>query len=442
MIDNPGKYFAGKKRLARMSSIAAIAVLCLRTTARAQDDQVQHRLPAFQAPASDSLETAVLARLKQTGEYLPDDLPRLARLAVLESISMLVNVRADLRDGITGNQLEEEITALWNDSQAFYEFVTTSPNDDAASVARASELLAFVDADYRQVQGSFGALPAVSDRAFDDLRALTQLLGHVNSLMGSMEANAANQAQPPAQQGMVRRDSLRAEAQITANLVVALIGTAGENGRGRPGRDALVTDLTDLLERLQDFCRLVSIEPPLEEIRGSFSDARRQMWRTESRLTHLPWRAGLLPSWRQVRDRMNAISDALGLPRVIVNEPPPRPLSAMDRSLAAHVDHAVAWLDEYLAENSASFRKTPAGTQFQTDAVRLRHDLLELRRRALENLPAEKLKAAVQEIVRLNDNLSERALQMSPEAASTRKTATYKNTAEAVRKLGGLVGER
>ena len=308
-------------------------------------------------------------------------------------------------------------------------------------MARAGELLAFVDADYRQVQGSFGGLPAVSDRASDDFRSLSRLLGHVNTLMGSLEANAADQTLR-AQQPVVQRDSLRGEAQLAANLVVALSGMALENGRGRPGRDAMVTDLTDLLERLQDFCRLLAIEPPLSEIQGSFRDARRQMWRTEGRLLHLEWRTGLLPSWRLVQARMNGISDELGLPRVIATEPAPRPLAAMDRSVAAHVDHAVAWLDEFLAENAAGLRRTAAGTQFQTDATRLRRDLIELRRRALENLPAAQLKSSVQEIVRLNENLSERAAQVSPEEASARKTATYKNTAIAVRKLGGLIAER
>ena len=111
MIEDRGGFCAGK-RIACVSITAAIAVLAGATTAAAQDDQVQHRLPAFQAPASDSLETEVLARLNRTGEYLPDDLPRLARLAVLESISMLVNVRADLRGSLTGNQLEEQVTAV------------------------------------------------------------------------------------------------------------------------------------------------------------------------------------------------------------------------------------------------------------------------------------------------------------------------------------------
>jgi hypothetical protein len=430
----------GQRRLFLRVASAFLVLTCSRAS-RAQDDQVQHRPPGFQAPGNDSLETEVLARLSQTGQYQPDDLPRLARLAVLESISMLVNVRADLPNSVAGNQLEEELTALWNDSQAFYEFVSTAPSDDAASVARAGALLAVVDAGYRQIQGSLGALPGLSDRAADDMKSLSRLLGDVDSIMGTLESNAANQALP-AQQPPARSDTLRGEAQIAANLVVALIGKVAEAGRGRPGRDALITDLTDMLDRLQGFCRLLSLDPPFAEIQADFRENRRQLWRTESRLVHLEWRAGLEPSWRLVRERMNGISDALGLPRVIVPAPSPRPLAAADRTVAAHVDHAVAWLDEFLSQNAASLRKTAAGAQFQTDATRLRHSLLELRRRALASVPTDQLAGSVHEIVRLNENLSERAAQLPRDTAGARSTALFKDTAAAVRKLGTVIAKR
>jgi hypothetical protein len=429
------------ERRALVSAATAIVALAYSMTASAQDDQVQHRLPEFQAPASDSLESEMMSRLPQPGHYEPGDLSRLARLAVLESISMLVNVRADLRGTIAGNQLDQEITTLWNDSQAFYEFVSTSPYDDAASVARAGAMLAFVDADYRQVQGSLATLGGLSVRAAADFKSLSRLLGDVNSIMGTLEANAAIQ-NLPAEQAPPRLGSLRGEAQIAANLVVALIGKAESVPRGRPGRDAFITDLTDLLDRLQGFCRLLSVDPPNAEILDSFRDARRQMWRTESRLLHLEWRAGLESPWRLVRERMNGISDALGLPRVIVSAPVLGRLSSADRSLAAHVDHTVAWLDEYLSQNAASLRKTEAGAEFEADATRLRHDLLGLRRRALGNLPTDGLAASVREIVRLNENLSERAVQLSNNKAGKPSTVQYKDTAAAVRELGSFVAKR
>jgi hypothetical protein len=227
-----------------------------------------------------------------------------------------------------------------------------------------------------------------------------------------------------------------------ANLVVALISKVGDAGRGRPERDALMTDLTDVLEGLHGFCRLLSVDPTLAEIRSSFRDARRQMWRAESRLLHLEWRAGLEAPWRLVRERVNAISDALGLPRVIVAAPLARPLSAADRSVAAHVDHAVAWLDEFLFDSAPSLRKTTAGSQFQTDATRLRRDLLELRRRALGNVPAEQLAASLQEIARLNEDLADRAAGLARDnKLSESRAARFKNSTEAVRKLRSLVAK-
>ncbi len=288
---------------------------------------MQHRLPALQAPASDSVETNVLSRLAQTGEYLPDDLPRLARLAVLNAISMLVNVRADLPDSQGGEELDQEITALWNDSQAFYDYVNNAPLDDFESLERVRDLLAAVSAGHRRVQSTLGVLPGLSGRAASDLQSFSRLLGHVDSLVETLESNASSQA-PPAQ-ALASPASLRRQAQIAANLLVDLIATLGAAGHGRPEHDALIADLAGTLERLQRFCRLLSLDPSVEETRISFRDARRNLWRAEGRLLNLPRHAGLEAKWRPVRSQMNAISDALGLPRVI--EPAassaPRPIT-------------------------------------------------------------------------------------------------------------------
>jgi hypothetical protein len=349
--DKPG---SAKKRQARMSVLFALAVLAGPRAVHAQDG-MQHRLPAFQAPASDALETSVLSRLAQTGEYLPDDLPRLARLAVLNSISMRVNVRADLPDSILGGQLDQDLTALSNDSQTFYDFVNSSTLDDDESLERAADLLAAVDAGHRRVQSTLGAFPGLSVRAANDLQSFSRLLEHVDSLVGILESNASSQT-PPAQEPAVGPDSLRRQAQIAANLLVDLIAKVGDAGRGRPGRDALVTDLTDMLNRLQSFCRLLSLDPSLSEIQDSFRDARPPMWRAESRLLHAQWRAGLERPWRVVRERMNAISDALPLPRVIVLSPSDRldvaPRRAGNAVPAANKspssDHAISRLDRKL----------------------------------------------------------------------------------------------
>ena len=135
---------------------------------------------------------------------------------------------------------------------------------------------------------------------------------------------------------------------------------------------------------------------------------------------------------------MNAISNALGLPRVIVAAPAARPLSAAERSVAAHVDHAVGWLDEFLSQNAADLKKTKTSSEFKTDALRLRQDLLAPAPRALSGEATEKLASSVQSIEQLNQNLSDRAAALPRQATSDTPTAGYHHAAEAVRKLAAL----
>ena len=195
--------------------------------------------------------------------------------------------------------------------------------------------------------------------------------------MGSMESSLADTAAGPATAHRISLDSLRREAQLVANDLVALIAKAGDAGRGRPGRDALVTELTDLLDRVQSFSRLLSIAAIAESSPGLVpnSPPADVACRSQDHSPRLE-RSGSNAPGASVRDRMNAISDELGLPRVIVMAPASRPLTAPDRSIAAHVDHAVAWLDEFLAESGPRLRKTRTGSQFAADVTRLRNELL------------------------------------------------------------------
>ena len=63
-------------------------------------------IPSFEARGARSIENEILSRLAASGLYQPDDLPRLARLTVLESIAMVAGVRADLPDTSIGSRLE------------------------------------------------------------------------------------------------------------------------------------------------------------------------------------------------------------------------------------------------------------------------------------------------------------------------------------------------
>ena len=154
--------------------------------------------------------TAAPARLKQTGEYLPDDLPRLARLAVLESISMLVNVRADLRGGITGNQLEEEITVLW---ELFTSVLRVREDISQRRHGERGASKRSCSPSSMPTTGKSRDHSAHCPRRSCVRRPQgAELLGHVNSLMGSMEANAANQCSHPREgTGLLRLAGLNAD---------------------------------------------------------------------------------------------------------------------------------------------------------------------------------------------------------------------------------------
>jgi hypothetical protein len=407
------------------------------TAASAQDFQT--RLPAFQAPASDSLQSEMMSRISLSGQLQPGDLARLSRLAVLNSISMLVNVRADLPNSPAGNRLNQEITSLWDSSEAFYEVVSEAPLD-SESVAQAQYWLEAIFAAQRHVESSLGEFPGLSPRAAGDLQSLSRLLGPIGSAMGSIESNLQGAAGPAAERP-VSLDSLRRNAQLVANDIVSLIGKAGEAGRGRPARDAVVTELTDLLERVQAFSRLLAIQPSQKAVQDSFRIARRQMWRVEARITHLDWRAGIERPWRDVRDQMNAVSNELGLPRVIEIAPPSRPLTGPQRVTAAHVDHAVAWLDEFLAANAQRLRKTEDESRFLVDAVSLRNKLLNLRRGVIAGDVAERLAELLKVIQESNQHLSDRAAALARDDPSGSLEARYRNSAEAVRRISAPIAK-
>ena len=93
-----------------------------------------------------------------TGQYQARDLPRLARLTVLETIAMYQNVRSDLRETSIGARIEGEMSTLWDAAQLFY--VSASyPPPDLAGLNRSRAILADVNAAYQQVDSSLRATP-------------------------------------------------------------------------------------------------------------------------------------------------------------------------------------------------------------------------------------------------------------------------------------------
>jgi len=400
----------------------------------AMAQQIQNRLPGFQAPASDSLEARILARLSVTGEYQPEDLARLARLTVLESIATLVNIRDDLQDSPMGSMLEREATSLWDASQIFSETVSSAPLD-LTTLSRAQSEFVDVGTAYRQLEATLGEFPGLSDRADTHLQAITRLLSATNGATGALEANLLRTVPLPVNRSL-DVELMRMQVQLLANDLVVLIGAVGNSRGERAANEGVLDDLNGMLAQAQDFGRRLALEPSFKELQESFRVTRRRLWQVESRIAHLKWPADLQRKWRGVRERTDAISDDFGLPRVILLAPRVARAAGSNHKLVAQVDRSVAWVDEYLAELGPSLRKTPAGSRYEGDVVKMRRKLVEFRRRAIANESTERLTPALREIELASQGLARPADDLDHR---DQVVARFRNPAQAVDSLRGII---
>src|SRR5438067_7481781 len=140
----------------------------------------------FEIAPAGSLEEELLNRLSVTGQYQSRDLPRLARLTLLETIAMYENLRADLRQTMSGARLEGEMSMLWDAAELFY-VSANYPPPDLAGLNRSRALLADVNAAYLQIDSSLGQLPGQSPRAAFHLRDISRLLPVMNQVFEAID---------------------------------------------------------------------------------------------------------------------------------------------------------------------------------------------------------------------------------------------------------------
>jgi hypothetical protein len=399
--------------------------------------QIQTRLPGFQAPASDSLETEILGRLSITGAYQPDDLARLSRLAVLESIATLVNIRDDLAGSPLGSRLEEQAASLWDASQVFSDTVS-SQTLDVNTMSRAQDEFAEMKAAFQQLEATFRGLSGASDRAADHLQAVSRLFDASSAAMGAVESNLASSAPAPAPQ-TVDFDMMRTQAQLLANDLVILIARLRDSEPGLSRSKDVLKDLDAMASLVRDFQRRLVLEPSFKELKESYRVIRRRMWQVESAIYPLAWPAEHRRQWRMVRERANSLSDDFGLPRVIAVAQPGQRVAGSDRRFLAQVDRSISWVDEYLAVIRPELTKSPLEAQFGQDVAKMRRQLLELRRRAAANEPVERLSQRLRDIEVTNQGLSGRSRDLERDGRGE-FAARFRNPAEAVSGLRGQLG--
>jgi hypothetical protein len=199
----------------------------------------------------------------------------------------------------------------------------------------------------------------------------------------------------------------------------------------------LIDDVTTIHSLVQSFDRILAVQPPFRDVEQSFRPVARRVRQVEARVTRLDLTADLRRQWRDVRERTNAISDALGLPRVIVLVPAPRPAAGPNRNLLAQVDRAVAEVDEL----SVDLAKAQDDSRRRSIAGQLRLKLLEFRQRAIAQLTTEQLSQSLREIETLNQQLSESTgpIVRGGQGANVVRSPNPEKT---IRKLRGLLFAR
>jgi hypothetical protein len=282
--------------------------------------------PSFQSNNFPSMETMILDRLAVGGQYNPDDLGTLSHLTVLESIAMLADIQSDMRNTVLGIRLEGEIRQLW-DAAAFFEENVSAAPININTLVRVQPLYDDLQAAYQEVESSLSASAGLSSRAAAHLRGITSLTAATSAVMRAIESDLLA-AVPLPEQPTDDLESLKKQAQLLANHIVALLENVKTSKHQKSGWDAVRQDLQELFALVQSFEKTLAAQPTNKEIEVSLHLVRRRMWRVEARIARLGWPTDLAQRWRDVRERLNAISDDLGLPRVIdlaLNDRPDQP---------------------------------------------------------------------------------------------------------------------
>jgi hypothetical protein len=292
---------------------AALAAIACATNVRAQFIAIGP--PSFQSTNFPSLETLILDRLAMGGQYNPGDLSTLSHLMVLESIAMLADIQADMPNTVTGVRLEGEIRQLWDAAATFQESVSATPID-MKTLTRVQPLYDDLQAAYEEVESTLVGTAGLSTRAAAHLRGITNLTAASSTMMRAIESDLLA-AVPPPEQSTADLDSLKKQAQLLANQIVALAANVKASKHQTSGWSAVTKDLDELFTLVQSFERTLSAQPTSKVIEASLHAVRRRMWRVEARIARLGWPSDLARLWRAVREQLSAISDELGLPRVI-----------------------------------------------------------------------------------------------------------------------------
>ncbi len=386
----------------------------------------------FQAAPAGSLEWEVIDRLAASHRYNPRDLPWLARMTVLESIAMYEAVRADLPDTLTGRRIEGEMSILWDSAQVLYQ---STNYGDPVSLARARPMLGAVEDAYLRLDSDLGAMPAVSQVAAFHLRDIARVLPIMNNLIDAMETDEGLVPRPAPRPSEV--ESLRGLSARLLEELDALIAALGQASPVPPGRDTLLADLQAMSDQVRAFDRLLAMPSTGRDLVESARGLRSLVWPLEYRMVARLRDRGLIARWRSVRRDVEAITDRLGLARVVAPDAVARPAAVADRRLLAQADRALIAVDSMILTSPAD----GGGPAYRGELESWRRKLLEFRRQAAAGSSDEALLRTLGEVEDITRRIGTRSQSEAHiyRGGTRLDTRRLQTPAQAVEKMRALV---
>jgi hypothetical protein len=292
--------------------VSAGAMLGISALARAQIIAIGP--PSFQSNDFPSLETLILDRLALGGTPDPEDLATLSHLAVLESIAMLADIQADMTNTPLGDRLEPQVRNLWDAAARFEERVSANPVN-SQSIGGVQPVFNDMRAAYRDIAATLGGSAALSGRASAHLEGISRLTTATDSVMRAIEAE--------------KPDNLRDRGFKNLDRDVRLLGAALggyiQNVKAAkmqgPAWQTVSDNLTELLTQVRALTTRLGEQAARNEVAASIETIRRHTWQIEAQMARLKLPTDLERRWKLVRERLNVVSDRLGLPRVFEREP-------------------------------------------------------------------------------------------------------------------------
>jgi hypothetical protein len=198
-----------------------------------------------------------------------------------------------------------------------------------AALKRAGMWFSDLQAAAGRVDSLLGQFPGLSQRAAAHLADISRLTAATGAVMRAAEGELLAAVPLPIDRSPDTQ-TLGTQARLLANDIVGLIEIVRSSKHQGTPWDAVSRDLQELFTLVQSFERTLAQPSTNKEIESSLRAVRRRMWQVEARIAQLGWPRDLDRAWRGVRERLNIISDSLGLPRVIAlakrgrpNEPLP-----------------------------------------------------------------------------------------------------------------------